>query len=96
MVFVKQGPMKGHEGLPLIVVEAGVVGVVLLIVTLGCVDLYALVLHHDKASIDPFYLGDQLFLADRPGFGLLDEVGRVVVMLGGGTGSGTLGLGLGL
>jgi len=85
--------MEGDEGLPLIIGEASIVGVALLVVALGCVDFYALVLHHDESGIDPLDLGNELLLGDGTGVGLLDEVRRVVVMLGRSAGPGALGLG---
>lgn len=75
VVLVKQGAVERNEGLPLVVGEASVVGVVLLVVALGRVDFYALVLHHDKPCIDALDLGHELLLRDGAGVGLLGLVG---------------------
>jgi len=59
--------MKDDEGLPLIIVEVSVVGVVLLVYALGCVDFDAPVLDHDDTGIDTLDFGYELLLTDRPG-----------------------------
>jgi hypothetical protein len=76
VVFVKQGPVEGDQGLPLIVVE--LVGRVALR-TLIVVHLDALALYHDEAGVDAFDFGHELLLGDGPGLGLLDDLCHIIL-----------------
>jgi hypothetical protein len=77
VVFVKQGPVEGDQGLPLIMVKfVGGVSLRALIV----VDLNAFTLHKHEASVDALYLGHQLLLGDGSRLGLLDNL--YIIILG--------------
>jgi hypothetical protein len=76
VMLMKESPVESDQGLPLLVVEF--VTVVRLSV-LSIVDFYALGLDHDKAGVDTLHLGDELFLGDGSGLGLLDQNRRSVL-----------------